>query len=93
MNRYENIKKIGKGLKTIKFPKIQISDADTIIVSKDSDRLDILAQKFYGNQKLYWIIALANDLGKGTVEIPPGTTLRIPSNFIQIVSEFSSLNS
>lgn len=93
MNRYEHIKKLNNGLKTIKFPKIYKSINDMVIISKYSDRLDILAQKFYGNQSLYWIIALANNLGKGTLDIPPGTTIRIPANFTQIVSEFSKLNS
>lgn len=93
MNRYENVGKLNRGLKTIKFPRIQTSPQDVVIISKDSDRLDILAQKFYGNQKLYWIIALANNLGKGSLDIAAGTTLRIPMNVIEISNEYRRLNS
>lgn len=93
MKRYEYIKKIGNGLKTIKFPKIKESEFDTTIIATSSDRLDLLADKFYGNQELYWIIALANNLGYGTLEISAGTILRIPYNFNKIIQEYSRLNS
>jgi len=44
------------------------------------ERLDKLAYNFYGDAALWWIIATANNLGKGTLIIPSNTRIRIPSN-------------
>lgn len=38
------------------------SVAYTKYTIRDSDKIHILAEKFYGDQQLYWIIALANDM-------------------------------
>ncbi len=93
MNRYKDIKKINNALKTVRFPSIPVSSDDTVIVSRDSDRLDIIANTFYYDASLYWIIAIANNLGKGTLEIPPGTVIRIPSNIGNIIQQYNLLNS
>lgn len=92
MERYKSIQKINGKLRTIKFPKIQESENDIIIITKVFDRLDLIAKYYYGDETLYWIIALANNLGKGSVEIQPGTPIRIPSNHLQILREYQSLN-
>lgn len=48
------------------------------IVSKgDSNRLDIIANEYYGDATLWWAIALANDL-IDPFSVPQGTVLRIP---------------
>jgi hypothetical protein len=39
-----------------------------------------LANKFYGDSTLWWIIASANGLGKGTIVVPRNSKLRIPSD-------------
>lgn len=41
------------------------------------NRLDLVANMFYGNSKLWWVIAEANTLDDPTV-LPYGTTLKIP---------------
>jgi hypothetical protein len=43
------------------------------------DRLDTLAQRFYGNPVLWWVIAVANNMDLIEVELSVGTVLRIPS--------------
>lgn len=95
MNRYENIKKTTDqlGMKAVKFPKIYETSADIIIVSRDGDRLDLLANYYYGDSALYWVIAVANNLGKGTLEISPGTYIRIPNNIESIIQQYENLNS
>lgn len=93
MNKYQNIKRINGKLKTVKFPKITPSEKDIVILSKDSDRLDLLAQSYYSDQTLYWIIAIANNLGKGSVEIQPGTIIRIPTNYMEILRNYNNINS
>lgn len=65
-------------LSTIIFPVIPISESDIFIQTTTSERLDKLANTFYDNVSLWWVIAAANGLGKGTYIIPQNTILRIP---------------
>jgi hypothetical protein len=60
------------------FPVPRISPTDTYITTTTPDRLDKLANDFYGDSQLWWIIASANGLGKGTLIVPANTTIRIP---------------
>lgn len=55
------------------------STDDLVIQVTSADRLDILANKLYGDQRLWYIIAAANGLGKGTLVVPADTILRIPA--------------
>ena len=52
-------------------------------VTAESERLDVIAAKKYGNSKLWWVIAAASDIG-WSLQVPPGTVLLIPSNLNQI---------
>jgi nucleoid-associated protein YgaU len=81
-------------LKPVKYPSIPISSNDIQILTDSGDRLDNLANQFYGDTS-YWIwIVLANPdkLRRDSYYVAPGTQLRIPSNISAIVSEFKSLN-
>jgi nucleoid-associated protein YgaU len=49
----------------------------TSYITKESERLDTLAGQFYGDGRLWWIIAAASQIGWG-VQMPPNTSLRIP---------------
>lgn len=49
------------------------------IVSQDGDRFDTLAARYYKDASKWWIIAKANNLANGTMIIPGGTELVIPS--------------
>lgn len=51
---------------------------DTYILTQEGDRLDILAKEFYGDEMFWHVIAKANNIGKGSLAVPPGLTLRIP---------------
>jgi hypothetical protein len=98
MNRYENINivKTEKGKRyrsTVKYPVINKKSTDIYIVGSQHDRLDNLAYKYYEDARLWWIIARANNLGKGTLTVPIGTQIRIPKEYILIVNEYNSLNS
>ena len=61
------------------FPTIPQTTADTFIITTTSDRLDKLANTFYNDITLWWVIAAANGLGKGTLIVPGNTKLRIPA--------------
>jgi len=56
------------------------SNNDLYIISKSTDRLDLLADKYYSDMSLWWIIALANSMGKGSLFVTPGIQLRIPAD-------------
>ena len=51
---------------------------DIFVISTEGDRLDLLAQQFYGDQSLWWFIANANNIS--TMNLTAGTSLRIPNN-------------
>jgi len=71
----KNIKRRG----TTIFPVIPASSSDIYIETTSLERLDKLAHTFYDDESLWWIIAAANGLGKGSLVIPSNTKLRIPS--------------
>jgi nucleoid-associated protein YgaU len=74
------------------YPVIAPSDSDIIVISHDGDYLDVLAYTYYGDPTLWWVIALANNLGRGRLSVPPGLQLRVPTNTTQILSDFNNLN-
>lgn len=95
MSRYTTspiIKKVGepRQLGTTIVPVLPISPADTYIKTTSSDRLDKLANTFYGDANLWWVIAVTNGLGKGSLYVPPNTTLRIPTDN-RSIQEFINL--
>jgi hypothetical protein len=81
-----------KYLSSIIYPKIKPSDDDLYIISESSDRLDILASKYYNDKTLWWIIATANNLNDASLSIEPGTQMRIPSNLSRILNDFEKIN-
>jgi len=96
-NRYEDIEilKTEKGKrykKTIRYPKMEKTSNDIYIISIQGDRLDNLAFKYFEDARLWWILARANNLGKGDLEVPIGTQLRIPHRFVEIQDEYEKLN-
>ena len=98
MIRYEDIpvktRWDGKRVyKTVTYPLIVPQDSDIQVVSNSEDYLDSLALKYYQDPSLFWIIALANNLGKGRLSIPPGLTLRIPIDVGSILINYNQLNS
>lgn len=79
--------------KTTQYPIIPVQDTDIQVVTNTEDYLDAMALKYYGDPSLYWIIALANNLGKGRLSVPAGLTIRIPVDTSAILSAFNQLNS
>ena len=77
---------------TTQYPVIQPQASDIIVISNEGDYLDNLAYKYYGDPTLYWILALANSLGKGRMSVPAGLQLRIPVNVNDILVQFHNLN-
>jgi phage tail protein X len=67
---------------TTRYANIPTSIDDEYIITKRGDRLDLLAYKYYNDVTKWFIIAVANNLGKGSMAVPPGIQLRIPMNTI-----------
>lgn len=84
MQRYEEFADIiiasqGKRrYSTLRYPRFELKSSDIYIISKKTDRLDILAFRYYGDVRYWVIIAKANKLHNATLRIPIGTRLRIP---------------
>jgi phage tail protein X len=51
----------------------------TIYVTVANDRIDLLANSFYGNSEQWWVIADANPNILFWDQLPAGLILRIPS--------------
>ena len=97
-NRYNNISTQqieGKRVyQTVKYPLIPLSEDDIYVQSSEGDRFDILAQRFYKDSSLWWIISIANEnLVQQTLVIPLQRQIRIPANPYRILEEFNRLNS
>lgn len=98
MNRYTNIENgVSESGKVFKrnaiYPSIPPTADDLYIISTVGDRYDILALKFYGDPKLWWIIASANNFNKTSLVLEPGVQIRIPANKQKAIELFNSVNS
>ena len=85
MERYKNTRittkknnATNKYFRTTLYSSVPKSDTDQYFISQEGDRLDNLANRFYGDATLWWFIARVNELK--TMNIPPGISLRIPQN-------------
>jgi hypothetical protein len=87
-------KKETLGYQTVKYPEIPLSINDIYVITTLGDRLDSLAQQFYSDVNLYWIISSANPdaLNLGSLFVAPGTELRIPTDVSTIKFLFNQLN-
>ena len=96
--RYENIKTrktiSGKiGYLPTTYPSVALSNEDYYIIAREQDRMDLLANDFYGDPTLWWVIANANgSLSRDSLTPPIGTQLRIPSNPTPTLSAFKNIN-
>lgn len=62
----------------VDWPKIEPSDGDLEVYVEDGDRLDRLAHRYYGDQDLWWVIAVRNEMVFPLIETVPGTKVVIP---------------
>lgn len=98
MSRYSYIPEIvspeGKQMyQTVRYPKIPRSLNDIYVYTTIGDRYDILAEQYYGDSDLYWVISIANSkLVQDSLTPPVGTQLRIPQDISSIISDYNTLN-
>ena len=92
---YTKIKKNKSGKRVFKptmYPKIPIKDSDIFIYPKFGDRLDNLAQKYYGNVSLWWIIAKVNNLDAAHIGLEVDNQIRIPTDIQPILQKLKEIS-
>jgi len=77
-----------------KFPEIPVDNSDLYIVTKDGDRLDLIADAFYNDTSLWWVIVQANPntLKGDSIALKPGIQIRIPTTPEIIIRNFDKIN-
>jgi hypothetical protein len=79
--------------KTVRYPEIPRTFSDIYVYTTIGDRFDTLAQQYYGNSSLWWIISCANNtLPQNSLTPPVGTQLRIPVNPTPSIAEYEEIN-
>ena len=97
-NRLENIsiekKKQQRYYRSLKYPNKHLSVNDLYVVTTVGDRLDLLANQFYNDIRLWWVIATANRdiVRRDSYGLKPGLEIRIPTNIQRILQDFQNLN-
>lgn len=76
----------------LKYPIIPLSENDIYTIAVFGDRLDVLADHYYGNVEDAWIISTANGLSGTSLFFTPGDQIRIPTDTIAIKDAFNRLN-
>jgi len=97
MNRYQNIpetKYRGKrAYQTSRYPEVPLNENDIYVITTVGDRFDLLAQQYYGDGSLWWIISIANGELKQNSLVPPlGSQIRIPANPTAVINQFNAIN-
>lgn len=105
MSRYNNIPTLKtpndnfrkKGLSYLKgviYPEVPVDERDIYVETEFGDRLEKLAEQFYSDSSLYWIIAIANPdmISFDSIYLPLGTQLRIPWDPSLIEEQFNVIN-
>ena len=82
--------------KYIKYPNIPLSINDIYAITVDGDRLDLIANQFYKNVDLWWIITTANPdiIRRDSFNLKSGLEIRIPDpkRINSILRSFEQLN-
>ena len=98
MGRYTNIKTriTDKGTKlyrTNSYPEIKRSDQDLYVITQSGDRYDVLADQYYKDSTLWWVISSANyGTDQSSYYPPEGIQIRIPANVSGILKNYQKIN-
>lgn len=97
MNRYQGVTilRTSEGrryYKTVKYPDIPLSEDDIYVMSTFGDRCDLIADDYYLDISLFWIIQIANDIPRDSIYIPEGSQTRIPQDVTGIIRTYNALN-
>ena len=73
-NRFKSFNKYN----TSYYQDVPKRNTDMYVITQQGDRLDNLANQFYGDASLWWFIARTNHIKSMNIE--EGTSLRIPAS-------------
>lgn len=78
----------------LRYPEIPLSSNDIYIKTTIGDRLDSLANQFYNDVRLWWVISTANPhiIRRDSYALKTDLEIRIPSNITKILDEFDKIN-
>lgn len=74
------------------YPDVPLTEDDDYVITTLGDRFDILANNFYGDSTLWWVIPSANGLPGDSLYPPVGIQLRIPQDVRSILDDYKSIN-
>ena len=74
-------------------PNVPIKDSDIFVYPIYGDRFDTIAQRYYNDSSLWWIITKANELSKGQISADPLKKIRIPTEIDDILESVQKSNS
>ena len=80
--------------KPLRYPNIPLSSNDIYIKTTIGDRLDSLANQFYNDVRLWWIISTANPhiIRRDSYSLKPNLEIRIPTDVKRILENFEEIN-
>ena len=84
----------GRIKKPLQYPPIPLSITDIYVITLGGDRLDLIADQFYRDLRLWWIIVQANPdkIRRDSYNVPAGLEIRIPIQIDSILKNFIKLN-
>ena len=91
-----NVRKDKNGTRYYKptiVPNVPIKDSDIFVYPVYGDRFETIAQRYYNDSTLWWIIAKANELSRGEISADPLKKLRIPTEIDDILESVQKSNS
>lgn len=77
------------------YPEVPVDRDDIYVYATEGDRYDILANKFYSDPNLWYIISLANadsDTTMASLFPPLGKRIRIPINYVEFEALYTRQN-
>ena len=89
----KEIKNGSRYYKGTRYPEISLSPDDIYVITTEGDSLDVLAQQFYSDKSLWWVLSIANSgLSQNSLYIPVGSQLRVPIGIQNILSSYRAIN-
>ena len=73
-------------------PNFEESSDDIVISISEAKRLDAIAEQFFGDPTLWWVIAVYNNLGEASLSVKDVKYLRIPNDIQTVYDKIKELN-
>ena len=74
------------------YPEIELREDDIYIITSTTDRLDLIAYDFWGDESYWWVVAMVNNLECDSFFPPVGIQLRVPKDITSIINTFNKEN-